>query len=113
MKEKDTNQICKEEFKEKDFIILNTIDANERASYHLVIHCESLFILMMKKMYNPESNKKYEIEFGEKYSHRCFVPFYGFLKKDNQIVVFVYEYMSKFVCHIKLFVKKIWIRKDP
>ena len=67
------------EFCEDDFIYLRSIHASERAIFNLVIHTESLYIFMMKKTNEFQLEK----DFCQNYFHRCFTPFYGFLKKKK------------------------------
>lgn len=83
-------------FKEEEFIVLRTITSNEKAIFHLVIHIESLYIFMMKKIGAHKSMTKeeeHEIYFDENFSHRCFTPFYGFIKENDKTIGFLYEYM--------------------
>ena len=80
-------------FQEQDFIILRILHSNSEVKYSLVMHKESLFIFMMKKIANQENFKK-EINFCSKYSHRCLTKFYGFVKSNKNIVGFVYEFIS-------------------
>ena len=48
----------------------------------------------MKELnFSRSQNNKHEIDFCSNYSHRCFTPFYGFLKNDDKIVGFIYEFM--------------------
>ena len=83
-----------EEFHIDDFIILRKIYSNDNAEFFLVIHIKSLYIFMMKKIICEEKTKKHEIYFCEKYRHRCFMHFYGFLKDEKgEIIGFIYEYM--------------------
>lgn len=49
------------------------------------------------KKFNPNEltqNQEREINFCEKYSHRCLVPFYGFIKKENLTIGLLYKYMN-------------------
>ena len=49
------------------------------------------------KKFNPNEltqNQEREINFCEKYSHRCLVPFYGFIKKENLVIGLLYKYMN-------------------
>ena len=80
-------------FQEHDYIILRILHSNSEVKYSLVMHKESLFIFMMKKIANQENFKK-EINFCSKYSHRCLTKFYGFVKSNENIVGFVYEFIS-------------------
>ncbi|KAK8838052.1 hypothetical protein M9Y10_036002 [Tritrichomonas musculus] len=86
------------EFNEKEFVILRNIYSKENSSLLLVIHLDSLYLFMMKKLIFPDQQnkeKEHEICFNEKYSHRCLTPFYGFLKNNKgKIIGFIYEFMS-------------------
>lgn len=90
----DVNQ--PKEFHRKDFIILKTFKVNEVAAFYLAIHIESLFIFLLKELNETEKciNIQHEIDFCLKNSHRCMTHFYGFLKKGNDIIGFVYEFLS-------------------
>ena len=84
-------------FSKDDFIFLRTIDTNDTATFHLVIHIKSLFLFMIKNVYYNDKTMQFidhEINFCSKYSHRCMVHFYGFLKEKDKIIGFVYEFMS-------------------
>ena len=90
------NDINVKQFQSDDFIILRTLYVNNLASFHLVIHIESLYIFMMKKFINTTGFSKeidHEISFCENFSHRCFTPFYGFTKKLGNITGIIYGYM--------------------
>lgn len=92
-KKNQTNQTT--EFKKSDFILLRTIVAKETASIYLVIHIETLYVFCMKELNLVEERfREHEIEFCEKYSHRCMTHFYGFIKEENIIKGFIYEFMS-------------------
>ena len=80
-------------FQEQDFIVLRTFHSSSEVNHCLVMHKESLFIFMMKMIDNQTKYEK-EISFCSKYSHRCFTKFYGFVKNNENIVGFVYEFMS-------------------
>ncbi|KAK8857492.1 hypothetical protein M9Y10_015897 [Tritrichomonas musculus] len=80
------------EFQEKEFIILRTIISNEKASFYLAIHIQSLHVFMMKKLNSFGS--EHEKKFCKNYSHRCLTHFYGFLINEDKIIGFIYEYMS-------------------
>ncbi|KAK8883474.1 hypothetical protein M9Y10_042566 [Tritrichomonas musculus] len=96
LKEINDNQIInnnvteKQDFKEDDFIILRTIYSTTKTIYYLVLHRESFYVFLMKKI--TQKNER-EIDFCKNYSHRCLVKFYGFLKKEDDITGFIYEYM--------------------
>ncbi|KAK8871415.1 hypothetical protein M9Y10_007141 [Tritrichomonas musculus] len=90
------NQVKHAVFNEDDFIILRTIYVSYQAIYYFVIHLKTLFVFMMKKLNNPNDSIKdnsNEISFCENYSHRCLVPFYGFIKKKEKTIGMIYEYM--------------------
>ncbi|KAK8857623.1 hypothetical protein M9Y10_016029 [Tritrichomonas musculus] len=93
----NSSENAKQEFKQKDFYFLKEIYQNDNASYHLSIHSKSLYVFVLKKLKYPHlkiNRIDREIDFCTNYSHRCLTPFYGFLKEDNKIIGFVYEYMS-------------------
>ena len=94
--EEEKNQKRFNIFNENDFIKLRTLYVNEKATFHFVIHLESLYIFMMKKLSKETTLKKAknEIYFCENYYHRCITKFYGFMKEDTKITGFIYEYMS-------------------
>ena len=48
----------------------------------------------MKKLKYTNDKVSNEIDFARGYSHRCLTKFYGFLKKEDKIIGFIYEYMS-------------------
>lgn len=79
------------DFKEEEFIVLRDIYSNVSIVISLVFHIPSLRIFAMRKTPNPAQR---EIDFCRKYSHRCFTKFYGFVKNGNEIIGFIYEYMS-------------------
>lgn len=83
-------------FNEKDFIELRLVSGNSDVSFYLVIHIKSFHVFMMKKIIfdKNSNNKSHEIEFDKEYSHRCLTPFYGFVRKEEIIVGFIYEFMS-------------------
>lgn len=84
-----------EEFENKEFIVLRIIHVNVEYYFSLVIHLESFYIFMMKKtLYKRAIKNKHEIFFCQNYSHRCLMPFYGFLKEEYKIIGFIYEFMS-------------------
>ena len=102
----NNDQIIYQDFREEDFIVLRNIESKERAIYYLVIHKESLYIFLMKKLYeNFDFNR--EIDFCKNYSHRCFVHFYGFLKNNGKITGFIYEFMCNHSLYSKDFLKRI------
>lgn len=80
-------------FKEEDFITLRGIKSTSKASYYLVMHIETLFIFAMKKYHKNQPNFKHEVDFCSNYSHRCMTKFYGFVKNNDEIIGFIYEYM--------------------
>lgn len=91
------DQIHRYSFKENDFIVLRTVYSSEKALFYLVIHIESFYIFLMKKVQNLEN--EHEFNFCLNYSHRCLVPFYGFVKNNQTTVGLIYEYM----CNDSLF----------
>ena len=57
---------------------------------------------MMKTVYNPDimTNKlKYESNFNKHYSHQCMTKCYGYVKKNDDTIGFIYEFM----CNSTLF----------
>ena len=83
-KKNELDVINKEsEFKENEFIKLRCVYSNNTSLFFLVFHIQSLHIFLLKKFDYGELTKyqNREIEFCKKYSHRCLVPFYGFVKK--------------------------------
>ncbi|KAK8893003.1 hypothetical protein M9Y10_030259 [Tritrichomonas musculus] len=85
----------KEDFHENDFISLRSIFARDSTLYFLVFHLKTFHVFLMKKVPRPISiENDYEANFCENYSNRCMTPFYGFLKKEQRIVGFIYEFMS-------------------
>ena len=98
------------EFKKDDFIILKTIYSNDRATFYLVIHIDTLYLFIMKMLNDSidEKIKKREIEFCKKYPHRCFTKFYGFIRNEhtNNITGIIYEYMSNDSIHSHILVYK-------
>ena len=85
------------DFEEKDFIILRLLSSSYKATFYLVFHIKSFYIFAMKKLNSPEqitSEKVNETNFNKKYTHRCLTHFYGYLKNDNKIIGYIYEYMS-------------------
>ena len=54
---------------------------------------------MMKKIYPIANEFDHEIEFCKNYSHRCFTPFYGFVRENNNIIGFIYKFMSNNTLH--------------
>ena len=91
-KEEDNNNALYE-FNEKDFIKLRIIYYCNEAAYYLAIHIESLYIFMMKKTFE-NAERGHEHDFCQNYSHRCFCHFYGFLKRNNEKIGYIYEYLS-------------------
>ena len=85
------------DFQENDFIFLRTIYANEKAILKLIIHIESLYVFMLKKLntqdITEEKDIQREIEFCTNHSHRSLMKFYGFMRNKKNIVGFVYEFM--------------------
>ena len=81
-----------EKFAENDFIELQSIHSNSGISINLAIHIKTLYIFVIKKF--QDIDIQHEIDFCDKYSHRCMTKFYGFIYKNENIVGFVYEYMS-------------------
>ncbi|KAK8881379.1 hypothetical protein M9Y10_004115 [Tritrichomonas musculus] len=79
-------------FKETDFIILRDLSIRYDSLFYLVIHRESLCVLMMKKI-NSYDKFDHEIEFCMSYSHRCMTHFYGFVQNNDKITGFIYQFM--------------------
>lgn len=96
-KEEDNNNAI-HEFNEKDFIILRIIYSCNEAVYYLAIHIESLYIFMLKKTFE-NAERGHEHDFCQNYSHRCFCHFYGFLKRNNEKIGYIYEYLSNGSLH--------------
>ena len=95
-KSKVNNKRKIKNFREEEFIVLRSIMATDKASFYLVIHVESLYVFMMKKIGDQKEmirETEHEIYFDENFSHRCLTPFYGFLKKGDKTIGFIYEYM--------------------
>ena len=95
-KSKVNNKRKIKNFREEEFIVLRSIMATDKASFYLVIHVESLYVFMMKKIGDQKEmirETEHEIYFDENFSHRCLAPFYGFLKKGDKTIGFIYEYM--------------------
>ena len=91
------NSCVHQDFFENDFIILRRLYQNDEAIFYMVFHIKSFYIFVMKKIFhvNEMDNQiNHEIFFCENYSHRCFTQFYGFLKENDKIVGFIYEFMS-------------------
>ena len=86
------------EFQEKDFVVLRSISkTNKSFKILLVIHLQSLHLFSMKKIELSEIGSKefnHEVHFCSNFSHKFIVPFYGFLKKDDKVIGFIYEFMS-------------------
>ena len=80
-------------FKEEEFIVLRTLHESSELNYYLVLHIESLFIFVMKKI-KKAGNFDNEINISSKISNQSLTKFYGFLKQDEQIIGFIYEFMS-------------------
>ena len=84
------------DFEEEDFIILRTIYFNIKYHFYLVIHKETLYVFLMKKIIYPNEitkEMKHEKYFDENYSHHCLCHFYGFLKNKDKTIGFIYEFM--------------------
>lgn len=90
----NSEQINRREFKESEFIKLRLIYSNENAFFYMAIHLESLYIFMLKCFNSALTEMTNEINFCNNFSHRCFVPFYGFLKDKDTINGMLYEFMS-------------------
>ncbi|KAK8837043.1 hypothetical protein M9Y10_037089 [Tritrichomonas musculus] len=88
----NNNNINTFEFKKDDFIILRPIYLSFDSSYDLVMHKESLHVMVLKRILN--SYNDHEIIFCQNYSHRCFCPFYGFVRENGDIIGFAYQLMS-------------------
>ncbi|KAK8883528.1 hypothetical protein M9Y10_042620 [Tritrichomonas musculus] len=117
IKDNEHQIIQKREFKEEEFIVLRNITCKEESSISLVIHCDSLHIYAMKKIKNIKHKTKeieHEIDFCSNYSHRVFTPFYGFVKSENNddIIGFIYKYMSNNSLSSYLSSKKAYKEKD-
>lgn len=93
-KAKALNKI--KEFQEESFFILRDLYLSGRSRFYLVIHIESLHIFAMKKhgCDITAREKEHEIYFCNNFSHRCLTHFYGFVKNEEEIVGFIYEFMS-------------------
>lgn len=84
------------EFKTNELVELKMLSSSSSTVISKVLYIKTLNIFVPKK----KANANREIEFNEKYSHRCFTKFYGFIKDDlNKISGFVYEYMSQGTLH--------------
>lgn len=75
---------------------MRSLASQNNVSTNLVLHKKSLNLLVIKKIGIINGNKYYdrEVSFCEKYSCRFLMNCYGFLKDSNEIVGFVYEFMS-------------------
>ena len=83
------------DFNESDFIKLRKIHYTTTDLYYLAMHIESLHIFMLKKIIQNDKDKhQREIDFCQNFHNRCFTRFYGFIKKQEEIKGFVYEFMS-------------------
>ena len=83
-------------FNKDDFIILRVLYSSNQAIYYFVVHRKTFFVFVMKIFNIPNDSIKdnsNEIRFCENYSHRCFVPFYGFIKEKETTIGIVYEFM--------------------
>lgn len=79
-------------FVKSDFIILRGLYSDENSSYELAIHKNSLYIFMIH-LSNENIYQEEEINFCKNNSHQCLTQFYGFIKENNKIIGFVYQYM--------------------
>lgn len=94
-------------FDENEFIDLKTVYCNDQSSFYMVIHRKTFYIFLIKKLAYPgksTTDNKREIEFCQQFSSRYLVCFYGFVKKNDEIVGLVYEYMTN--GSLSWFVKK-------
>lgn len=86
------------DFKEDEFIKLRsfiTNDPNKQFFIYLVLHIESLHLFVMKKVLNSRYDDiKHEIDFCTNHSHRCIMKFYGFVKENDNVNGFIYEFLS-------------------
>ena len=101
-KKNELDVINKEsEFKENEFIKLRCVYSNNTSLFFLVFHIQSLHIFLLKKFDYGELTKyqNREIEFCKKYSHRCLVPFYGFVKENKYITGLLYKFMTNGTLH--------------
>ena len=71
----NTEPINNATFAESDFIEIDKINSNTGTYFCLAIHVKTLYLFLLKKINQNES--QHEIEFCEKYSHRCMTKFYG------------------------------------
>lgn len=93
MKNEETDKIKIRDFHEDDFVILRTLNTRKNTFFYFVIHLDSFYTFMMKKIVNSDKNER-EINFCQNYHHRCMTQFYGFLKEKENIIGFLYEYQS-------------------
>lgn len=87
----------KRDFQDSEFILLRKIYSNTQVNINLVFHKKSMYIFTLREFLQAYENSKefkHEVFFCENYSHRCFTKFYGFLKKEDKKIGFVYEFMS-------------------
>ena len=92
----NNEKIFYKDFNLNEFIELKIITTNSRATFSLVIHLKTFYIFLMKRANYPEDisiDFKNEIHFCSHYRHRCFMPFYGFIKERGKIIGFLYEFM--------------------
>lgn len=89
------NRYQKYTFENDDFHELRMIHSSTQFSMSLVIHLKSFHLFICKKI-SPDNLSEYEheINFCRNYSHRSLTRFYGFIKKNNKILGFIYEFMS-------------------
>lgn len=100
----------KRDFQDDEFIPLRKIYSNTQVNINLVFHKKSMYIFTLRKFLQAYENSKefkHEVFFCENYSHRCFTKFYGFLKKEDKKIGFVYEFMSN--DNLYSFIKKNYI----
>ena len=98
--EKNLQKLCNSnkndyKFQEKDFIVLRNIHSKKNL-IQLVIHINKFYLFVIKTInqsYGSLHLQQHEIDFCEKFSHRCLTKFYGFIKEKDYIS-FVYEFMS-------------------
>ncbi|KAK8865333.1 hypothetical protein M9Y10_010874 [Tritrichomonas musculus] len=94
--EDNKNDTIFEDFQQSDFISLRCIYSNNKAHFFLAMHIDTFYLFVVKKLTksNITSEIEHEIHFCQNFSHRCITKFYGFLKNDEKIIGFVYEFMS-------------------
>ncbi|KAK8835009.1 hypothetical protein M9Y10_020614 [Tritrichomonas musculus] len=81
------------DFNENDFIEIRHIMGNDKFILKLVMHRETLYIFIMKLVPDYHVLDKHEVDFVNNYLDFELMPFYGFVKRKEQIVGFIYEFM--------------------